>query len=77
VLRGGTPVAYGYLWWVGTSPADLRDRAFAAIGLSGQFLYVNPAARVVIVIWGAQPTPGRGGVVDDWAFFDAVVDALR
>ena len=76
VLRGGPRVAYGYLWWVGTSPAALRDRAFAAIGLCGQFLYVNPAARVVIVIWGAQPAPGRGAVVDDWAFFDAVVDAL-
>ncbi|OGU02034.1 MAG: serine hydrolase, partial [Gemmatimonadetes bacterium RBG_16_66_8] len=77
VLRGGTPLAYGYLWWPGTTPAAQRDRAYAAEGIHGQFVYVNPAAQVVIVVWSAQPMPTGGPVIDDWAFFDAVADALR
>jgi hypothetical protein len=77
LLRGGTPLAYGYLWWPGTTPAAQRDRAFAAEGIHGQFVYINPAAQVVIVVWSAQPKPTGGAVIDDWVFFDAVTDALR
>ena len=77
VLRNGTPLAYGYLWWTGATPASKRDGAFAARGIHGQFLYVNPAAKVVIVVWGAQPKPTGGGVINDWEFCDAVVSALR
>ena len=77
VLRGGNPLAYGYLWWPGTTAAGQRDHAFAALGIHGQHLYINPAAGVVIVVWGAQQKPTGGDPVDDWAFFDAVVAALR
>jgi CubicO group peptidase (beta-lactamase class C family) len=77
VLRGGTRLAYGYLWWTGETPAAQRDSAYAAIGIYGQWLYVNPAAQVVIVVWAAQRTPTRSAVINDWMFFDAVVDALR
>jgi CubicO group peptidase (beta-lactamase class C family) len=77
VLRGGMPLAYGYLWWTGETPAAQRDSAYAAIGIYGQWLYVNPAAQVVIVVWAAQRTPTGGEVINDWVFFDAVVDALR
>jgi CubicO group peptidase (beta-lactamase class C family) len=77
VLTGGTPLAYGYLWWTGATPASQRDGAFAAEGIHGQFLYVNPVAQVVIVVWGARPKPTGGAVINDWLFFDAVSDALR
>ena len=77
VLRGGKALDYGYLWWTGTSPAARRDGAYSAEGIHGQFLYVNPAANVVIVVWSAQPRPLGGAVIDDWSFFAAVVDALR
>jgi CubicO group peptidase (beta-lactamase class C family) len=77
VLRGGTPLAYGYLWWTPTTLASQRDGAYSGRGLYGQRLYVNPVARVVIVVWGARPTPTGGEVINDWVFFDAVVDALR
>ena len=75
-LRGGTAVDYGYLWWTGTTAGARRDSSYAAIGIYGQHLYVNPAARVVIVVWAAQAKPTGSEVIDDWAFFDAVVDAL-
>lgn len=77
VLRDGKPLDYGYLWWAGTTPASKRDGAFSAEGIHGQFLYVNPAAKVVIVVWSAQPKPLGGAVVNDWAFFEAVADLLR
>jgi CubicO group peptidase (beta-lactamase class C family) len=71
-LRDGTALAYGYLWW----PGGGRDSTFMAMGIHGQYLYVNPRARVVIVAWGARPHPTQGQVVDDWAFCDAVTAAL-
>ncbi|MDA1081739.1 MAG: serine hydrolase [Gemmatimonadetes bacterium] len=74
---GPVPLDYGYLWWTGTSATDRRDHAFGAEGIHGQFIYVNPAAKIVIVIWSARPRPSGGAVVDEWAFFDAVVSALR
>ena len=75
-LRDGSPVEYGYLWWTGATPAARRDRAFMAIGIHGQYLYVNPVANVVIVVWGARPHPSQGQVVDDWSFCDAVTATL-
>jgi CubicO group peptidase (beta-lactamase class C family) len=69
-LRDGTPLAYGYLWWPG------RDSTFMAMGIHGQYLYVNPRAEVVIVAWGARPHPTQGQVVDDWTFCEAVTTAL-
>jgi CubicO group peptidase (beta-lactamase class C family) len=70
-------LSYGYLWWPAETPVSRRDGAFAAEGIHGQFLYVNPAVKVVIVVWGAQPRPTGGAVIDDWSFFDAVSEALR
>lgn len=69
-LRDGTKLDYGYLWWPGPRGT------FMAMGIHGQYLYVNPAANVVIVAWGARPHPTEGQVVDDWAFCEAVVGVL-
>jgi CubicO group peptidase (beta-lactamase class C family) len=78
VLEGGAPLDYyGYLWWTATSEQGRRDGAFSGEGIHGQFLYINPAVDLVIVIWSAAPHPTRGRPVDEWAFFDAVSDALR
>jgi CubicO group peptidase (beta-lactamase class C family) len=77
VLRDGRSLDYGYMWWPATSADGRRDRAFSAVGIHGQYVYVNPAARIVIVVWSAQPQPSGGNVVDDDAFFSAVVTALR
>jgi CubicO group peptidase (beta-lactamase class C family) len=76
-LTGGQSLNYGYLWWPGTTAAARRDASFSAQGIHGQYLYLNPAAQVVIVVWGAQPRPTGGALVDDEAFFAAVVEALR
>jgi hypothetical protein len=77
VLVGGEPLDYGYLWWTATSEQGRRDVAFSGEGIHGQFLYVNPAVDVVIVLWSARPRPTGGAVVDEWAVFDALSEALR
>lgn len=76
MLRGGEKIDYGYLWWTGTSDVAIRDHAFGAEGINGQFIFINPAQRVVIVVLSARPKPLGGEVVHDWPFFDAVVAAL-
>jgi len=77
VLKGGTPLDYGYLWWTTTSEAGRRDRAFGAEGIHGQFVYVNPGVDLVIAMWSARPEPEGGEAISDWAFFAAVAEALR
>lgn len=42
---GKIPFGYGYQWWIPVEPQG----DFAAVGIYGQFIYVNPAKRVVIV----------------------------
>ena len=58
---------YGYAnhWWT------LDDGAFTAVGVHGQYLYVDPAADVVIVKCGAWPTQ------DDEARDAETIVALR
>ena len=76
-LRNGDALPYGYFWWPGMSPSQRRDGAFEAVGIFGQHLYINPAAHLVIVIWGAQTKPTGGAIIDDWKFFDAVAGQMR
>lgn len=75
-LTNGQTIEYGYLWWTADAPSDVRDGAFTAEGIHGQFLYVNPARHLVIVIWQANPKPVGGGDVDDRAFFRAIAEHL-
>ena len=43
---------YGYKWWI---PEDREDGEFTAIGVYGQYIYVNPARGVVVVKTGTDP----------------------
>ncbi|MGH7459616.1 MAG: serine hydrolase domain-containing protein [Longimicrobiales bacterium] len=75
-LRNGTEMTYGYFWWTPPSLAAQPPGGYAAKGLYGQGLYINPSLQVVIVVWSAR-TKAAHEVVDDWAFFSAVVEALN
>lgn len=76
VLGDGTAIDYGYLWYMAQG-SSRADGAFVAVGINGQYIYVNRKERVVIVVLGAQPQPSGGGLVSTTAFFDAVAAALR
>jgi len=74
----GELLDYGYMWW----PVPARDgsfdqRAFSARGIFGQYIYVNPQAEVVIVVWSARSKPKGSEAILDNDFFNAVVEALR
>lgn len=70
---GGELVDYGYMFWpVPDADGAYREGAYAAIGIFGQYVYVNPARSLVVAMWGAQSKPLDTGVVDDYAFFAAL-----
>lgn len=75
---GGKPLDYGYMWWTYGATANPANRgAFQAEGIFGQFLYVNPRERVVVVVWSARPKPTGADTIDDADFFAGLVTALR
>jgi CubicO group peptidase (beta-lactamase class C family) len=62
----GQTVDYGYMLW------PLHDRSYAAIGIFGQFVFVDPERNLVVAMWSAQSKPvGRHGV-DEYEFFKAL-----
>lgn len=75
-LLDGTDIPFGLLWWPASTELGGQHRAFTAEGIHGQFVHIDPVARVVIVQWGARPRPQGGEVVDDFEVFDAIVAAL-
>jgi CubicO group peptidase (beta-lactamase class C family) len=74
---GGKTVEYGYLWWTYPKGDGVHDGAIEARGIFGQHLYINRKENVVIVVLSARPKPTGSTVVDDPAFFGAVVKTLR
>jgi CubicO group peptidase (beta-lactamase class C family) len=61
---------YAYQWWIPPGNDDI----FMAIGIYGQYIYINPARRIVIVQTSAWPEPEpylmaeeQGVVLDDIA----------
>jgi CubicO group peptidase (beta-lactamase class C family) len=76
-LEPGDPSGYGYQWWVMPHRAP-HSGAFQAEGIFGQFIYINPAAHLVIVIWSAWPEAWiDANAVETEAFLGGVVSALR
>jgi len=75
-LQDGAALNYGYMWWTGWTAPSREDGAFVAVGIHGQYIYINPARNVVIVTFGAQPKPVNRGPIDPLVFFDAVAARL-
>ncbi|MEZ4273377.1 MAG: serine hydrolase [Myxococcota bacterium] len=63
---GGELMDYGYMLW------PLHDRSYAAIGIFGQFVFVDPDNALVVAMWGAQSKPiGKEGV-DEYVFLESL-----
>lgn len=76
VINGET-VPYGYMWWpVPDRDGGYGERAFSARGIFGQRIYINPARKVVIVVWSARSKPLGDEPVTDNDFFNAVCGVL-
>lgn len=76
-LNDGSVIEYGLMWWPGWTEDSKAEGAFAAIGIEGQNIYINPTRNVVIVTHMAQPKPLGKEPIDPMAFFDGVVAALE
>ena len=73
-------VDYGYMWWIPSQTVPMHVGAFAAVGIFGQYMYINPREHLAIVVLSARPKPvdqSRDELVDDAAFFAAVATALH
>lgn len=75
-LSGGDTVEYGLMWWPAWTDASIEDKAYLAIGIQGQNIYINPAERVVIAMTAAQPEPLGKEPLDPLVMFDAITAAL-
>jgi len=78
-LKDGRPLDYGYFWWPAVATSATRDPegAFLGEGIFGQFLYLNPRERVVIVAWSARSKPEGMDLIEDLDFFAAATRALH
>lgn len=66
-------IGYGYQWWI----PEGEKGEFMAIGVYGQWIYVNPAKQVIIVKTGADPNfMEKGYELKHVAFFRAVADNI-
>jgi CubicO group peptidase (beta-lactamase class C family) len=69
------PYDYGYMWWLPKpEKGEIHQGAYVAAGIFGQFMYINPREKLVIVQFSSQsksvpPIP--------FDFFGAVAEALR
>jgi len=63
---GGEEIDYGYMLW------PLHDRSYAAIGIFGQFVFVDPDRELVVAMWSAQPKPVGLEGVDEYDFLEAL-----
>ena len=70
---GYNAIGYGYQWWV----PEGDQGEFLAIGVYGQFLYVNPARQVILVKVSADPDfMAEHYELKHVAFFRAIADGL-
>ena len=77
-LTPGSPAGYGYQWWALPTVEGVHAGAFSAIGAYGQYIYVNPAERVVAAVQSAWRQPqDRAAEAETFALFRAAVRALR
>ena len=68
---------YGYLWWLNNSPADAKSGAFAAFGIFGQVIWVNPKTNTVIAIHAAtDKADNRQWTAQAIALINAIDEAL-
>lgn len=49
--QSDTVLGYGYQWWIPEHPDD----DFMGIGINGQYMYINPKRKIVIVKTAADP----------------------
>ncbi|MCF8068308.1 MAG: beta-lactamase family protein [Desulfobacterales bacterium] len=74
-LYEGYPLGYQYQWW--TFPGD-KNHPYVAIGVHGQFIYINPAEKLVIAKTSVWPMPEDDDKeMETYDLFAAIEEALH
>ena len=78
-LRPDLPSGYGYQWWVlPHGPTGIHIGAFSAIGAHGQYIYIHPAAGLVVAIHSARRQANDpADDLETFTMIGAVVRTLR
>lgn len=63
---GGKTVDYGYMLW------PLHGNSYAAEGIFGQYLFVDPDTKLVVAMWSAQSKPLHRAGLNEYAFLQAL-----
>jgi CubicO group peptidase (beta-lactamase class C family) len=64
----GETVNYGYMLW------PMHGRSYAAEGIFGQYVFVDPDKKLVVVMLSAQPKPLYRAGLDEYTFLKALSD---
>lgn len=74
----GRTIRYGYMWWVPELEDPSLKGCFQAEGIYGQYIHINPARQIVVVVASARSKPSYGKrlEINDDAFFAALARAL-
>lgn len=66
-------IGYGYQWWI----PDGDEKEFLAIGVYGQFLYINPLRNIIIVKTSADSNFNKPDYeIKNIEFFRSIVDSI-
>lgn len=66
MIIDGEKVDYGYMLW------PLHGNSYAAIGIFGQFVFVDPDKQLVVAMWSAQSKPVDRHGLDEYVFLEAL-----
>lgn len=74
--NSSTAMGYGFQWWI---PENRDGMDYSAIGVYGQFIYINPQRSVVIVKNSsyAKYTEIRGSSAESLAMFQEIARSLK
>ncbi|HDZ07996.1 serine hydrolase domain-containing protein [Pseudohongiella sp.] len=70
-IVGGETVPYGYMLW------PLHGRSYAAEGIFGQYVFVDPDKNLVVAMWSAQPKPLYRAGLNEYEFLQALSDFFQ
>lgn len=65
-LIGGKTIDYGYMLW------PMHGNSYAAEGIFGQYLFVDPDKQLVVAMWSAQSKPLYRAGLNEYAFLQAL-----
>lgn len=66
-------IGYGYQWWI----PDGNEKEFLAIGVYGQFLYINPLKNIIIVKTSADSNFNKPDYeIKNIEFFRSIVESI-